>query len=372
MALVVTHGFSSAIADDPVASAAGEVLPSHWNANHTLTGVVTPDQGGTGVANNAASTWTISGNFATTVTVTGITTLTLPTSGTVATTSNKLSAFAATTSAELAGVISDETGTGALVLADSPALAGTPTAPTATAGTNTTQLATTAFVLANGGGSIAPLVIASASIVEQRSTATAQAFKVYNTYTDASNYERFTIDWKTTANTLTVGTEAAGTGTGRSIEFLIGSTSGGTLTFLGNNKLILRSDAGTFSFYEGSGQGKGQITQTAGYIASDDRGFCWWNGNLGGTIDTALHRVAAAVVEVDTGTPAGGAYLRLNGVAVGSLPVASATYRGCHGTVTNSTAALTAGIGAVVASATSTASGDVVPVFCDGINWRIG
>lgn len=35
----------------------------------------------------------------------------------------------------------------------SPALTGTPTAPTATLGTNTTQLATTAFVIANAGGS---------------------------------------------------------------------------------------------------------------------------------------------------------------------------------------------------------------------------
>lgn len=34
----------------------------------------------------------------------------------------------------------------------SPALTGTPTAPTATTGTNTTQLATTAFVIANAGG----------------------------------------------------------------------------------------------------------------------------------------------------------------------------------------------------------------------------
>jgi hypothetical protein len=37
----------------------------------------------------------------------------------------------------------------------SPALTGTPTAPTASAGTNTTQLATTAFVLANAATSIA-------------------------------------------------------------------------------------------------------------------------------------------------------------------------------------------------------------------------
>jgi hypothetical protein len=40
--------------------------------------------------------------------------------GTVAYTANKLSAFAATTSSELAGVISDETGTGALVFGTSP------------------------------------------------------------------------------------------------------------------------------------------------------------------------------------------------------------------------------------------------------------
>jgi hypothetical protein len=51
------------------------------------------------------------------------TVITLPaTTGTVALTANKLSAFAATTSTELAGVISDETGTGALVFANTPTL----------------------------------------------------------------------------------------------------------------------------------------------------------------------------------------------------------------------------------------------------------
>ena len=46
-----------------------------------------------------------------------------------------------------AGNLSNGTsGSGAIVLATSPALAGTPTAPTAAAGTNTTQVATTAFV----------------------------------------------------------------------------------------------------------------------------------------------------------------------------------------------------------------------------------
>ena len=47
------------------------------------------------------------------------------TGGTVAYTANKLNTFAATTSAELAGVISDETGTGSLVFSASPTFTGT-------------------------------------------------------------------------------------------------------------------------------------------------------------------------------------------------------------------------------------------------------
>lgn len=49
-------------------------------------------------------------------------------------------------SANLAAAIADETGTGSLVFANSPALAGTPTAPTAGSNANNTQIATTSFV----------------------------------------------------------------------------------------------------------------------------------------------------------------------------------------------------------------------------------
>jgi hypothetical protein len=50
-----------------------------------VTGTLPAANGGTGVANNAASTLTISGAFATTLTVTGATGVTLPTTGTLAT-----------------------------------------------------------------------------------------------------------------------------------------------------------------------------------------------------------------------------------------------------------------------------------------------
>jgi hypothetical protein len=49
----------------------------------TLAGTLSPANGGTGVANNSASTLTILGNFGTTFTVSNTTSVTLPTSGTL-------------------------------------------------------------------------------------------------------------------------------------------------------------------------------------------------------------------------------------------------------------------------------------------------
>ena len=51
----------------------------------TLSGTLGPANGGTGVANNALSTLTISGNYATTLTVSATTGITLPTTGTLST-----------------------------------------------------------------------------------------------------------------------------------------------------------------------------------------------------------------------------------------------------------------------------------------------
>jgi hypothetical protein len=87
--------------------------------------VISPTYGGTGV-NNGSKTITLGGNlttsgaFTSNFTMTGNTAVTFPTSGTLAITGNGLNQFAATTSAQLAGVISDETGTGALVFGTSP------------------------------------------------------------------------------------------------------------------------------------------------------------------------------------------------------------------------------------------------------------
>jgi hypothetical protein len=67
-------------------------------------------------------------------TATSVNGTTIPTSKTLVVTTDKLSALAATTSAELAGVISDETGSGALVFGTSPTIANPTVTGTFTAG----------------------------------------------------------------------------------------------------------------------------------------------------------------------------------------------------------------------------------------------
>ena len=70
---------TSVTASGPLSSSGGTT------PDISFTGVLGPAFGGTGVANNAASTLTISGSFGTTLTITAPTSVTLPTSGTLAT-----------------------------------------------------------------------------------------------------------------------------------------------------------------------------------------------------------------------------------------------------------------------------------------------
>ncbi|MDI6031871.1 ice-binding family protein [Flavobacterium sp. LB2P84] len=108
------------------------------------TGLVLPINGGTGIANSNASTLALPGGFATTLTTTGLTDVTLPMTGTLYGTQT-----GSITSAQIQNSSSDETGAGKLVFSESPSFTNIPLAPTAIVGTNTTQLATTAFVMAN-------------------------------------------------------------------------------------------------------------------------------------------------------------------------------------------------------------------------------
>ena len=95
--------------------------------------------------------------------------------GTVAYVANKLSVFAATSSSELAGVISDETGTGALVFASSPTLV-TPTlgAALATSVTATSGNMTVSAASGNNSVNLVPTGTGSVDVANKRITSVAE------------------------------------------------------------------------------------------------------------------------------------------------------------------------------------------------------
>jgi hypothetical protein len=68
----------------------------------------------------------------------------------------------------------------------------------------------------------------AADTLAQRRGTNAQTFRLYNTFTDASNYERGVMRWS--GNLLQIGTEKLGTGTARQLEF---QTDGVSRIFLG-------------------------------------------------------------------------------------------------------------------------------------------
>ena len=151
------------------------VTPTLGVASATTINKVTLTAPATGSTLTIADGKTLTANNTLTFTGTDTASVAFGAGGTVAYVANKLSVFAATTSAELAGVISDETGTGALVFASSPTLV-TPTlgAALATSITATSGNMTVAAAAGNNSVNITPTGTGTVDVANKRITSVAE------------------------------------------------------------------------------------------------------------------------------------------------------------------------------------------------------
>jgi hypothetical protein len=138
------------------------------------------------------------------------------------------------------------------------------------------------------------LVRDAANTLAQRNGVNAQAFNLYNTYTDASNYERGFMRF--VSNVLQIGSEKLGTGTARALAFQTDGTT--RLTIAANGALNATSTLEV---------GGGTIAITSNNAVMWGSGlYGWISGNAGAASvpDLALARDAADNLAQRRGTNA--------------------------------------------------------------------
>lgn len=200
------------------------------------------------------------------------------------------------------------TGTGGMVLSVSPTFTGTPIAPTATTGTNTTQIATTAFVQAAGAalnlGTMATqnanaVAITGGTMSGMTSIAGGTVSGTTGTFSGAVSGTTGTFTGAVSGTTITASTQFSGPGTGLSgtaASLSIGgsaasatnatnltgsgtisSTTTGTTQALGTNNTTIATTA----FALANGIPSGAIVMWSGSIASIPSGWLLCNGASG-------------------------------------------------------------------------------------------
>lgn len=95
-------------------------------------------------------------------------------------------------------------------------------------------------------GASADLILArdAANTLAQRNGTNAQGFNIYNTFTDASNYERLAVGFA--SNVAVIGPSAAGTGSNRSMRFQVNGAVPTILFNIAGTDVWTVSNAGNF------------------------------------------------------------------------------------------------------------------------------
>ncbi len=110
---------------------------------------------------------------------------------------------------------------------------------------------------------------------------------------------------------------------------------------------------------------------TINEVTSADKLIVYSNDNgdaRKASINTVRQYIEGAFKDVSAETITLSTYSKVTTKTVANLPFVAVAGAGARAAVTDATQTLTAGIGSVVAGG----GANVVPVFCDGTNWRIG
>lgn len=257
----------------------GVAVGTTFNGNTFTTGTYT-------LTGTAGKTLTFTNSL--TLSGTDGSTLTIGSGGTLVYTSNTLAVMAATTSAQLAGVISDETGTGALVFANTPTLV-TPALGAATATTiNGVTINASSGILTLVNGST--LVTAGAfSLTLTTTAATNVTFPLTGTLATLAGAETFTNKTLTlpiVSSSLSLGTDIIGVtgvnhifqsvdGTGATISYNVSILSGATVSA---NSGTANIRTGTVSTAGNSGQLN--IVTGASSVLGDSGAVSMLTGNV--------------------------------------------------------------------------------------------
>jgi len=222
-----------------------------------------------------------------------------------------------------------------------------------------------------GAGNDVRLYRDAAATLAQRNGTNAQTFRLYNTYTDASNFERTSLTRDSSG--LVIDAQKGGTG--------VDPTNLLDLQLDGASKLkfdkfgINYGVASAITTYIGLGSSYGATSGFRLYGDTTTLRFAsnhivGWTANPTEsftTLDTALARDSAGVVKVTDGSTGTG-YLKLIPTTVGALTAAATVGAGTKAFVTDSTSTLGSHHGQIVVGGGS----NFVPVFSDGTNWIVG
>jgi hypothetical protein len=295
-------GFSSSVSG--VILANNTVSASTYN-KVTITA---PASSATLTLSNGSSLIT-SGGHSLTFTTTNATNVTVPTTGTLATTSNKLSDFAATTAAELRTVVSEDTGTGSLVFATSPQFTTSVTTSDTTFSVfNANALNVNAFGAATNLSLGAASGKATINSIDNSTSTSTGALVVtggsaiglslsiggrLQLFNGLTNFTAF-VSSASTPVTYTlpptapsgVGTSYLSASTTGVMAWVAAPTSGGSATPGGSNKQIQYNNSSTFGGASGFEYTTGGIAVTVSVFSPSGTGYTsglWINSINGST-----------------------------------------------------------------------------------------